>query len=136
MSFDGRPAERCDRGACGLLDLVASGSASDAQHDDAGPGRWVEAEGVREVQVERDERAALLNADLVERVVGCAHQSLLVDRGHVVTGTAEQLSGAVAEVLVELELQATGWPRSTYRPSASLAPYAMQARMSASSSWG
>jgi hypothetical protein len=54
---------------CRLLDLVAPWSASDAQHDDAGTLGWVEAEGVGEIEVERDQRAALLNADLVERVV-------------------------------------------------------------------
>ena len=91
---------------------------ADTKHGYTGLARRVEAQRVREVEIEGHEHPALTRADVVELGVRRTAQSLGRNGQDVLDARRDERGGdRAAQVLVELEPQADAG-MSTYRPAA------------------
>src|ERR1035437_1074495 len=93
------------------------------QHCYAGRIARRESKHVGEVEVQRNQTAALRDADLQQAPVVGSTQILLRDGFHIVPSLCKEPRSSRTEVLIKLELHAALWPgRSTNRPRLISAP--------------
>ena len=88
----------------------------EADYGNTAEAARIEKQRVSEPEIQRNEAASFPLAGLDHRLVGRRGQTLLEHRGHIVPLRPQDLGGAVAEVLVELQLHCVEpTRRSRYR---------------------
>jgi hypothetical protein len=92
---------------------------------------------IRKVEVERHETSTLAPTDIDHGKIAGRRHPLAYDSRDIVAGFSKDFGTAIAEVLIEFEIHALCFAEmSTNRSRDISAPYAMQAKMSDSSSPG
>ena len=86
--------------------VAGHGLGQQSEDGDAGVTRWLEAQRVAEIQVESDQTPAFGTTDFDEPVIAGRRQSFLYHRGDVMSSRPQDTRSPVAEVLIELDLQA------------------------------
>jgi hypothetical protein len=114
-----------------------SAARSDLEHHYSGACRWWEAKHVAEIPIQRDQRPPFGGADFEQPVVCRPLEPLIADSNHIVSGAADHIGRAAAEILVELEFHpAFSVGTGTTRSRAASAPYAIAANTSSWTSSG
>ena len=111
---DPKPAENLyiaalqgrSKGMHELRELLCSGPGVRSQHGDASVLRRTEPNGIREVEVQRDQATTLVSARGDERGIGRRCHRLVSNRRDIVTRRAENGGATLPEILVKLEFHA------------------------------
>ncbi len=79
---------------------------SDLEYHDAGARSWWVAKHLTEIAIQCNERSAFAPADFKQCLIRRSAQPLTGNRDGIVTGGADQIGRAPAQILVELEVHA------------------------------
>lgn len=101
-----RARERVDERRDGGFDVREGCRARQTENSDPGVVRRWKSDRVREIQIERDERASFSGADTEQLRVLRTRQALLGNGCDVVAGSAEAVGSPSTEILVKLQLHA------------------------------
>ena len=105
FAFNGRIGKTDGKGAHRVEQVGGHECDRQSEDGDAGIARWIETQRVAEVEIESDQTPAFGTTGFDEPVVSGRRQAFLHHRGDVVSRRPQDVRSAVAEVLVELDLQ-------------------------------
>src|SRR5437660_7017277 len=83
-------------------------SRADVQHDDSRTPLGLKPRDLAKITIEGDERSPLSRANLEQFLIADAVQMLISNGHHIMTGGPKKFQATASDVLVELELHATG----------------------------